>query len=337
MYTIAVDAMGADNSPDAIVEGVNLAIERYDDIRIRIYGDEAGIQEHLKPSSRVVVVPTTEVITNEEEPVRGLRRKKDASIVVAANDVKSGEADAMVSAGSTGATYASSLLIIGRCKNIDRPPITALFPTINPCRPRVLMADAGANPDMRAVNIEQFAIASAFYSRNILNVANPTVGLINNGTEEGKGNALTREAYDLLKANPNINFKGNVEPREILSGVVDVLVTDGYTGNIVVKTMEGVSKSLFSLIKSKIEDGGIKSKLGGLLLKDDFNSLLAEFDDEQMGGGMIIGVNAPVMVTHGSSGPIAIMTAIAQMRSSLKSQMVEQISDYFAKSDEDYE
>ncbi|MRI81356.1 phosphate acyltransferase PlsX [Aerococcaceae bacterium DSM 109653] len=329
MVTIAIDAMGGDNAPAAVVNGVNLAIHAFEDIQVKLFGDEAQIREHLKVQERVEVIHTTEIIEAEDEPVIAVRRKKDSSMVRAARAVKEGEADVLLSAGSTGALLASGLLVVGRIKNIDRPGLMPVIPTISKEHPQFILMDAGANADSKPINLLQHAILASYYAREVLEIKSPRVGLINNGTEAGKGNDLSKAAYELLSQEESINFIGNIEAKELLNGSVDVAVTDGFTGNAILKTLEGTSKSVFKAIKGALTSGGMKTKLGALMIKDALADLKDNFDDTKAGGAVMLGVKGAVIKAHGSSNEEAIFNAIRQARKVTNSGVINQTISFF--------
>lgn len=329
MVTIAIDAMGGDNAPAAVVNGVNLAIHAFEDIQVKLFGDEAQIREHLKVQERVEVIHTTEIIEAEDEPVIAVRRKKDSSMVRAARAVKEGEADVLLSAGSTGALLASGLLVVGRIRNIDRPGLMPVIPTISKEHPQFILMDAGANADSKPINLLQHAILASYYAREVLEIKSPRVGLINNGTEAGKGNDLSKAAYELLSQEESINFIGNIEAKELLNGSVDVAVTDGFTGNAILKTLEGTSKSVFKAIKGALTSGGMKTKLGALMIKDALADLKDNFDDTKAGGAVMLGVKGAVIKAHGSSNEEAIFNAIRQARKVTNSGVINQTISFF--------
>ena len=307
---IAVDAMGGDNAPKEIVEGVYQALEQFEDIHILLFGQEEKVQPFLREHQRLTFIPTTEKIESEDEPVRAIRRKKDASMVRMAEAVKNGEADACVSAGNTGALMAAGLFIVGRIDGIDRPALAPTLPTID--GQGFVMLDMGANSEAKPEHLEQFAIMGSIYAAKVRGIENPRVGLLNIGTEEMKGNELTKAAFGLLKEAP-INFIGNVESRDLLMGVADVVVTDGFTGNMVLKTIEGTASSIFSLLKESFMSS-TKSKISAYLVKDNLKSLKNKMDYTEYGGAGLFGLKAPVIKAHGSSNANAVMNAIRQAR-----------------------
>lgn len=329
MIRIAIDAMGGDHAPQAILEGVKEALATYDDIEFKLYGNEQQMDQALIQDPRIQVIHTEEVISGEDDPVRAVRRKKDASMIMAARAVKDGEADVLLSAGNTGALLAAGLLVVGRIKNIDRPGLMPIIPTISEETPKFILMDAGANADVKPVNLLQFAVLASFYSSEVLGVDRPRVGLINNGTEEGKGNIVTKEAYELLKENDYINFVGNIEAKTLLEGDVDVAITDGFTGNAVLKTLEGTAKSVAKLLSSTLKNSNLKTKIGGLLIKNALKNALSNLDDTQHGGAVLLGVQAPVIKAHGSSNEKAIFSAIRQARNVVTAEAIPKIRNYF--------
>lgn len=329
MITIAIDAMGGDNAPEAMIQGVNLALHTFEDVKIKLFGDESLILPLLDANDRVEVVHTTEVITGEDEPVIAVRRKKTASMVLAAKAVKDGEADVVLSAGNTGALLASGLLIVGRIKNIDRPGLMPVIPTISKEHPQFILMDAGANADAKPVNLHQHAILADYYAREVLEIKQPRIGLINNGTEAGKGNEVSKAAYELIQTEEQLNFVGNIEARDLLNGVVDIAITDGFTGNAVLKTLEGTSKSVLKAIKEKLLNSGLKTKLGALMVKDALAELKDDFDDSKAGGAVMLGVKGIVIKAHGSANEEAIFNAIRQGRRVAQSGVIEKTVHFF--------
>jgi len=307
---IAVDAMGGDNAPKEIVEGVFQALTQFEDIQILLFGVEEKVKPILKQHERLTFIPTTEKIESEDEPVRAIRRKKDASMVRMAEAVKNGEADACVSAGNTGALMAAGLFIVGRIDGIERPALAPTLPTVD--GQGFVMLDLGANSDAKPEHLAQFAIMGSIYAAKVRGIENPRVGLLNIGTEEMKGNELTKASFTLLKQAP-INFVGNVESRDLLLGVADVVVTDGFTGNMVLKTIEGTASSLFSMLKEAFMSS-TKSKISAYLVKDNLLSLKNKMDYTEYGGAGLFGLKAPVIKAHGSSNANAVLNAIRQAR-----------------------
>lgn len=319
-HIIAVDAMGGDHAPQAVVEGVNRALADFDDIEIVLYGKEDEIKKHLTATARVSIVHTDEKIDSDDEPALAIRRKKEASMVLAAKSVKEGQAHAVVSAGNTGALLAAGLFIVGRIKGIDRPGLMSTLPTMD--GRGFDMMDLGANAESKPEHLHQYAILGSFYAQKVRGIDQPRVGLLNNGTENTKGDSLRKEVYQLLSEDKTINFVGNVESRDLLEGVCDVVVTDGFTGNAVLKSIEGTAKSLVGQLKSTIKGGGLRAKLGALLLKPTLKQALGAMDYKKAGGAVLLGLKAPVIKAHGSSDATAIYYTIKQTREMVKSGVV---------------
>ncbi|PRY83826.1 phosphate acyltransferase PlsX [Alkalibacterium olivapovliticus] len=331
---IAVDAMGGDHAPKEIVKGCIKAAKEFKDVTLVLYGKEDAIRAELTETyENIEIVHAEETIKSDDDPVRSIRRKKESSMVKAAYSVKNGENHALFSAGNTGALLAAGTLIIGRMKGIDRPGLLATFPSLSNERAVFNMIDVGANSDSKPLNIDQYATLGSYYSNHVHGVSNPTVGLLNNGTEENKGSELSKAAYKLLKENTAINFIGNVESRDLLNGVADVIVTDGFTGNAVLKTIEGTALSLMGVIKSAIMDNGIKSKLGGLLLKDSLGDIKNLLDYSKYGGAVLFGLKAPVIKTHGSATEEPVYHTIKQIRGMLESNLLEDLIQHFETRD----
>lgn len=322
---IVIDGMGGDNAPQAIVEGACMAVNEYG-VDLVITGDEEQINAELSKytydKNKISVVHTTEVIMNEDKPVSAIRRKTDSSMVVALNMVKDKKADVIISAGSTGALLSGGVFIIKRIKGISRPCICAGLPTID--GGFTLISDTGANVDCDKHNLVDFAIMTDIYAKKVLNRNNPRVALGNIGTEEGKGNSLTKEVFEELSQREDINFIGNMETREILNGVCDIVICDGFIGNMIVKTIEGSVLSLFKKIK-EIMTANTKSKFGALLLKDEFKKLKDLLDYSSYGGAPFLGVDGGVIKAHGSSNAVAIKNAINQGIKLYEGNVVEEI------------
>ncbi|WP_445448644.1 phosphate acyltransferase PlsX [Enterococcus faecalis] len=326
---IAVDAMGGDNAPQAIVEGVMLAKQDFPDIEFQLYGKEAEIKKNITDEKNITIIHTDEKIASDDEPVKAIRRKKTASMVLAAQAVKNGEADAIFSAGNTGALLAAGLFIVGRIKNVERPGLMSTLPVMGEPDKGFDMLDLGANADNKPEHLVQYAVLGSFYAEKVRNVQNPRVGLLNNGTEETKGSELTKKAFELLAADETINFVGNVEARELLNGVADVVVTDGFTGNAVLKSIEGTAMNMMSLLKTAILSEGVKGKMGALLLKNALRGMKDEMDYSKHGGAVLFGLKAPVIKTHGATGPDAVRYTIRQIHTMLETQVVPQLVEYY--------
>ena len=328
---IAIDAMGGDNAPKAIVEGTILAAKEFKDTEFQLYGKESAIRKYLTQDERIEVIHTDEKIDSEDDPVRSVRRKKEASMVLAARAVKEGKADALFSAGNTGALLASGLLIVGRIKGIDRPGLLVTLPTLSGSISSFNLMDVGANADCKPTMLDQFATLGSYYAQSVQGIQKPRVGLLNNGTEDNKGNELAKQAYQLLKENKNIDFIGNIEARDLLEGTADVVVTDGFTGNAVLKTIEGTALNMVKLVKKTIMENGLKSKVGGLLLKDGLSNLKGTLDYSKHGGSVLLGLKAPVIKTHGSTEKESVYYTIRQIHEMLSSNVVTNVVEHFEK------
>ncbi|WP_195970182.1 phosphate acyltransferase PlsX [Clostridium thermobutyricum] len=323
---IAIDGMGGDHAPSAVVQGVVEAVKIYDDIEVYITGPEDKIKEELNKNNysgdKIKIINANEVIGTNEHPVMALRRKKDSSIVKALNLVKSGECDAIISAGSTGAFLAGCTLIVGRIKGVERPALAPIMPGRNGS---FMVIDSGANVDCKPNYLVQFANMGSIYYESVFNKKSPTVGLVNIGAEEEKGNELTKETHKLLKEEKHLNFIGNVEPREIPSGETDVLVCDGFVGNTVLKLYEGAALNLLGIIKDSIMSASFMPKMGAMLLKPVFKKLKVKFDYKEVGGAPFLGVDGICIKAHGSSDGKAFKNAIKQTRIFYSSDVIGKI------------
>ncbi|TRZ38760.1 phosphate acyltransferase PlsX [Niallia circulans] len=315
---IALDAMGGDNAPKEIVAGAIKAVQAFPDIEILLVGNEKQINSYLTDKTRISVLHTEEQILATDEPARAVRRKKDASMVLCANEVKEKRADAFISAGNTGALMATGLFVVGRINGIERPALAPTLPTISGAG--FLLLDVGANVDAKPEHLVQYGIMGSIYMEKALGIENPRVGLLNIGTEEKKGNELTKKTFEELKNAP-VNFIGNVEARDLLDGVCDVVVTDGFTGNMVLKTIEGTALSMFKMLK-EVMTSSLKTKLGAGMMKPQLKGLKNKLDYSEYGGAALFGLNAPVIKAHGSSDSNAIYNAIRQTRDVVKSEVI---------------
>lgn len=324
---IVIDGMGGDNAPKSNVEGVVNAIKEYS-VDLIITGDKDILEKEFSKydfdRNKLEIVHTTEIIENEDKPVKAIRSKKDSSMVVALRLVKEGKADAIVSAGSTGALLAGGLFIVGRIKGIDRPCLCPAIPNIN--QGMTIIADGGANADCKPRNLVDFAAMSNIYAKKVLCINNPKIGLANIGSEEGKGNDLVKKAYEELK-NIDINFIGNVEARDVINDCTDIIVCDGFTGNILLKSTEGVAMSVMKLIKETLLSS-TKGKIGAMLIKDDMKKLKSYMDYSEYGGAPLLGVNGGVIKAHGSSNSTAIKNAINQGIKFANGNVVEDIKEF---------
>ena len=311
---IIIDAFGGDNSPEEIVSGAIDAVNEKKGFDVVLVGKENTIRKLLGDKeydeSRVSVVNADEVITCDDTPTEAIRSKPNSSIVVAAKLLKTDEnAKAFVSAGSTGAVLAAAILLTPRIKGILRPALAPLLPNLK--GGETMLLDCGANVDVKPQNLVQFALMGSIYMRNVAGVENPKAALLSNGTEDAKGNALTKEAFELLKNAENLNFTGNVEARDILSGEADVIVTDGFYGNIALKSMEGAIGCLFKTLKAEIYSSAL-SKFGALFMKSAFKSVKDKLDYNKKGGAVLLGMEKVVVKAHGSSKAEAFKNAVLQ-------------------------
>lgn len=310
--TVAVDAMGGDHAPKAIIDGCIQAIKIDKSIKVLLVGKEKVIKAELIKydynKEQIEIVQASDVIEVCEPPVLAVRNKKDSSIVVGQRLVKEGVADAFVSAGSTGAVLAGGTIIVGRIKGIKRPALASFIPNE---KGFTLLLDVGANVDCKPSFLVQFAKMGILYYEGFMGVKNPKVGLVNVGEEESKGDLLSKETYQLLKQEKSINFVGNVEAREITSGDVDIIVCDGFVGNVLLKFAEGLSKSIFKMLKKSILSSTV-SKIGGLLLKKSLKKMKKSLDYTEYGGAPLLGLNGLVVKAHGSSDAKAIKNSVLQ-------------------------
>lgn len=312
MTRVALDAMGGDNAPGEIVKGAVDAVNSRKEIEVILTGKEEVIKQELAkytyPEEQIRIVDATEVIETAEPPVMAIRRKKDSSIVKAMKLVKEGEADAFVSAGSSGAVLVGGQVIVGRIKGIERAPLAPLIPTAKGVS---LLIDCGANVDARPSHMVQFAKMGSIYMEHVIGVKKPKVGIVNIGAEEEKGNALVKETFPMLKACEDINFIGSVEARDIPSGVADVIVCEAFVGNVILKLYEGLGATLISKIKGGMMST-LRSKIGALLVKPALKETLKTFDASEYGGAPLLGLNGLVVKTHGSSTAKEVKNSILQ-------------------------
>ncbi|MEG9296620.1 phosphate acyltransferase PlsX [Mangrovibacillus sp. Mu-81] len=320
---LAVDAMGGDHAPKEIVLGVKKALEEFHDIEVLLYGDETKIKEWLPSHERLTIVHSDEVIEGSDEPVRAVKRKKNASMVMMAQAVKNGEAHACISAGNTGALMTAGLFLVGRIEGIERPALAPTLPTLD--GKGFLMLDLGANVDAKPEHLAQYAIMGSIYAEKVRGIEEPRVGLLNIGTEDKKGNELTKKTFSLLKETP-VHFVGNVESRDLLNGVADVVITDGFTGNMVLKTIEGTALSIFSLLK-KTFTTSLKNKIAAGLVKSDLKDMKNMLDYSEYGGAGLFGLKAPVIKAHGSSNEVAFYNAMRQAREMVKNDVSNTIKE----------
>lgn len=316
---IAVDAMGGDHAPSEIVKGAVMAAEE-SGIRILLIGDESRLRQETEETAKVRIVHAAEVIGMDEPPVSAVRRKKEASVVKAVQMVKDGLADGVVSAGHTGATMAAGLLMLGRIEGVERPALVSVIPRPTGC---TVLLDVGANIDCRPSQLVQFAVMGSVYAEQGLGIVLPRVGLLSNGEEQSKGNELNLATYPLLARAP-IHFIGNVEGRDLFSGRVDVIVCDGFTGNIVLKTGEGLAKAFSQLIKQELTSSWM-AKMSAAVAARTLRNIRDRFDYAEYGGVPLLGVNGIVVVSHGKSKARAVKNAIRTAAEAARMGLVETI------------
>ena len=322
---IAVDAMGGDNAPREIVLGAAFATDKING-KILLAGDEVQIKKHLDSASfdisKIDIIHTTEIITNDDKPTTAIRKKKDSSLVKCFDLLIEKEADAMVSAGSTGALLVGATHFLKRIKGISRP---ALAPFLPNAKNGFLIVDGGANTNAKPDNLLQFAVMGSVYANKVMKKENPRIGLLNIGTEEAKGNELAKSAFALLSES-NLNFFGNVEARDTLSGEVDVVVCDGFAGNVLLKAIEGTAMILFSDVKEMFMKNA-SSKLAAVMLKNGIKELKKKYDYKEYGGAPFLGVGSPVIKAHGTSDAQSIAGAIRQANEFAESHALEELEE----------
>lgn len=328
---IAVDAMGGDFAPKEIVRGAVDAAKKYD-CEIVLIGDEEQIRAELHGADpttlRISIVHASEVIGMNEHPAEAVRSKKDSSIVVATRLVKEGQCDAVFSAGSTGAAVAAAQLILQRIRGVGRPSIATPMPTPDGV---TLMLDSGANVDSKPEHLVQSAVMGSLYAQYVFGIERPRVGLLNIGEEETKGNEQAKETHSLLKAEPNIHFCGNAEGRDVPKGNFDVVICDGFVGNVVLKFAEGLAKTILGLIREEIRGAGLMAKLGALLLMPTLRRLGKRLDVREYGGAPLLGVNGCCVIGHGSSDAKSVASAIGVTVDYVNGKVLDQIRDALAK------
>ncbi|MGE4284291.1 MAG: phosphate acyltransferase PlsX [Clostridia bacterium] len=330
---IIVDAMGGDHAPIEIVKGSIQAAKDFN-VDIFLVGNEETIIQELKkyqyPNERIHIIHASEVITNDDSPTKAIKLKKDSSLVKGLKMLKNGEGDAFISAGNTGALLSGALLLVGRIKGVDRPALTPVIPTDTGYS---VLVDAGANTSCKPLNLLQFGIMGSAYMKKVLNTPSPRVGLVNIGTEEGKGNDLTKESHILLKKAP-INFMGNIEARDIAAGVADVLVCDGFVGNVILKFMEGMGLTFYANIK-KIFTKNIFTYLAAIIVKNGLKEFKKKMDYTEHGGAPLLGIDGVIIKSHGNSNAKAFYYAIKQAHKFIETGVISEIKEYIHKTGED--
>ena len=326
-FTVAVDAMGGDHAPEAIVSGAIRALQQSSDLEILLAGPadklNALLQDAQDVQKRISILPANEVISMEDAPMLAVRKKVDSSMVQAVLAVKEGRAQAVVSAGSTGAFLACGMFRLGRIPGVERPALAVLIPGTQ--KPFLLM-DSGANADCQSKYLDQFALMGSVYMKNVVGVTDPAVGLVNIGAEAEKGNRLAKEAHERMTAQSSYHFAGNVEARDIPSGAFDVVVADGFTGNVILKYTEGLVGAVMGMIKAEVNTS-LRCKIGALLMKPAFRALKHKMDYNSVGGAPLLGVEGAMVKAHGSSGEIAMANAVLQAEKMIRGDIVEKIRD----------
>jgi glycerol-3-phosphate acyltransferase PlsX len=322
---IIVDGMGGDNAPAAIVKGAVEAVNELG-IDILITGNEDLIQEqlgkHSYPAEKIQILDAPEIITNEDNPTLAIRRKKNSSMVKGMQALANGEGDGFISAGNTGALLAGGIFLVKRIQGIDRAALTVLYPTLKGAS---LLVDAGANMDSKPEYLQQFALMGSIYMEEVMGIESPRVGLINVGTEENKGNQLAKDSFEILK-DSNINFIGNIEARDLPYGIADVMVCDGFVGNVVLKLTEGMASSIFSLLKESLM-ADTRSKIGALMLKPQLSNMKKRLDYREYGGAPLLGTVKPVVKAHGSSDYYAFKNGIGQLKTFIERDVIGTIEN----------
>lgn len=322
---ILIDGMGGDNAPDVIVKGAIMATE-FTQEKLCIIGEETEINKLIKKygykGNQISIINATQKIENDESPVKAIRRKKDSSIVIGLNMLNNGEGDVLISAGSTGALLAGGHLILGCIEGIERPALATVYPILG--KEPSLLLDAGANTECKPHYLMQFAVMGSLYMEEVIGRHNPIVGLVSNGVEAGKGNQLTKEAYKLIDKT-SLNFMGNLEARDIPLGIADVIVADGFTGNIVLKLSEGLAMTMMRELKYRFTSSGI-AKLGAAMLKNKLYDLKQDVDYTEYGGAPILGLKKALIKMHGSSDAYAVMRTIMKSIPYVEEDVVSLIS-----------
>lgn len=332
MIRIAVDAMGGDNAPESTVLGAQMAVKQLKDIELTLYGNEQEIRKYLKNEERIKIVHTDSFIDmGEHDPVTQIRKNRKSSLVLAMKSCKDGENDGIVTAGPTQAVIVGAHIIIKRIPQMSRVALAPIIPSAYGTHKLVL--DVGANVELRPEHLEELAIYATVAAKVIFGVESPRVGLLNIGTEPGKGRQVDQETYERLMGNQTINFIGNVEPKEILTADCEVLLTDGFTGNMVIKTLEGTAKGSGIILKDCIKSS-LFGKIGYLFMRKNLNKYKSILSSDDVGGAMLCGVNVPVVKAHGSSDAHAFYCGIKRVRELIESNLVEKVVSLLPEKEE---
>lgn len=333
MIRIAVDGMGGDFAPEPIVKGTLTALQKFENIEITLFGDEQKMAPFLKSHPRLKVVHTPFFLSmGEKDPIKQYRTNKELSMFKALQALKDNEVDAVVSAGPTQALVVGGHFIVRRMPLMKRIAIAPIIPSYDK-RGRILL-DSGANVDFKPEHLRDFAVFALVVAEKVLKRENPSVALINIGTEEGKGRELDVETFKLLKADPNINFYGNLEPKEVFTTEADVLLSDGFTGNIVMKSMEGTAKGLGMVLKREIKSS-LLGKIGALLMKKSLTNFKKSLDASEIGGALLMGLNGVVIKAHGSSNDYAFFNGIRQAKEMVEADVINKVSEALEKKEDE--
>lgn len=332
---ILLDCFGGDNCPDSAIDGALLAVEENKDLNIVLCGDETVIGAYLADKSydksRVSILHAGDVLTNDDSPTLAIRRKKDSSMVVALRALADGDYDGLVSSGNTGALLVGASVIVKLIDGVQRASLSPLLPTLIDGKSTILV-DGGANVDCKASMLKEFAVMGSAFMNAVCGVKYPKVALLNNGAEEEKGNALTKETHALLK-DSDLNFVGNLEARDLFTGDTDVIVADGFAGNVGIKSAEGMGKVIFKMLKRYILEGGLRAKLGYLFLKPSLKKLKGIMSSDAVGGGVFLGVKKIVVKAHGASNALAFKNAISRADEMARAGVVEKIAEALEKNE----
>ena len=323
MIKLAIDAMGGDYAPKEQVEGAMLAIKNIPDIELTLYGDPAKIEPYLTDSTRISVVPSEGVIDmGEKDPIRAIRSNRKSSMAMALSSVRNKENEGVVSSGATQALIAGAHILVGRMKSMKRTAIAPLIPNIKGTS--TILLDAGGNLEIKPEYMVQQAYFASIYAKEILAIEKPLVGLINIGSEEGKGRVLDQEVFKLFKENPNLHFYGNVEPKEVLNPPCNILISDGFTANIVMKTIEGTAKGVGAILKEELKKG-VLGKLGLLFSIRNLKRFKKRLAPEEIGGAMIYGLNGVVIKAQGSSKAVGFYNGIRQAANVVRQDVIKKV------------